>query len=175
MKPIKRIGERRTRPLDLPQPDIDEQRPIRVQAVADALARFVNEYYPGVAEMTVSTDDDRLVLIGPDNLGYVVMTLIHIVHGKRKIHLTLDTDKDRILIKIQPRDLFSGDPCHEFDFVRVVKRAGLDIYEDDEELVIFAKLTRQAVYHVYAVSVDEIYAALVRNFKKFKDYFESST
>ena len=172
---MKGIGTRRIRALDLPSPDIEVQRPIYLQSVSEALVKFVNENYPGIVDITVATNDNRLVVICPDSLAYVVMTLIHIVHGKRKIHLTLDSETDRFLIKIKPNDLFSDDPCHEFDFVRVVKRSGFDIYETSEELVIFAKLTRQAVYHVYAVTMDEMYAALIRTAKKFDDYFNKDT
>jgi hypothetical protein len=159
---MKKVGRIRYRPTKMPSAISIERRAVWVSAVADALEKFIEKRYRGIAELERGEIEERLVVVSPDAFAYVAMMLLNAVHGKQKIHFKIETKNGRILLKITPISIFTDDPCREFDFIRAVRESGLEVDITDEEYVLFADIARPAIFHVYATSSEEMYAAFLR-------------
>ncbi len=159
---MRRIGRPRYRATELPMPYSLEKRAIYVSAVADALERFIDKRYGGIASFERGALDNKLVSVSPDAFAYVIMMVLCTVHGRRKVHFKLETDEHRLLLKITASEVLSEDPCQEFDFIRAAHEAGLDVDCDSDGYLLYADITRPVIFKVYAISDDEMYAALLR-------------
>ena len=159
---MKKVGRIRYRPTKMPSAISIERRAVWVSSVAEALEKFIDKRYRGIAVLERGEMEERLVVVSPDAFAYVAMMLLNAVHGKEKIYFKIEAKGGRLELKITPSSIFKDDPCREFDFIRAVRESGLEVNITDEEYVLFADIARPAVFHVYATSLEEMYAAFLR-------------
>ena len=123
-------------------------------SVANALGDFLNDNFKGAIEVHSSLMTNQCVLVCPEYLAMMFKNLLIDIYGRAYLRVKIDTDDKNMLIHISGDTELPLTESERRQMIRTARNAGLDVFEQDDEILMTATFSEPTVHYIYAVCAD---------------------
>ena len=123
-------------------------------AVTNALSGFLNDNFKGAVEVNSTLMTNQCVHICPEYLAMMFKHLLMDIYGRTFLRVKIDTDNKHMLIHISGDTELPLSESERRQMIKTARNAGLDVFEQDGEILLTAGFSEPTVHYIYAVASD---------------------
>lgn len=129
------------------------KRALPAEAFSAAVAEFLEDRFAGAVKVRVGAISHGFILVASEYVAAFFKRLLTDVYGRVLLNIEIDSDADKLYIRIGTEGGLPLTEKEERDLIRAARCCGFGIGLTEEGFSLYAELSPATIRRVYAISI----------------------